>query len=78
MSVNGLHRIRWRLFAVARVLYRIRQVSVARDLVNIKQSRVLEEGVEMWTNGLHRIRGGRVAEARVHRTGRVSTTYISL
>ena len=46
MSANGLHRVRWRLFAVARVVYRIRQVPVARDLVNIQQSRVPEEGLE--------------------------------
>ena len=38
MSANGLHRIRWRRVAVARVHF-------ARDLVNMQQS-IVEEGVE--------------------------------
>ena len=44
MSPNGLHRIRWRRVAVARI-HRTVASHFARDLVNIQQSRV-EEGVE--------------------------------
>ena len=43
MSANGLHRIRWRRVAVARV-HRTAACQFARDLVHIQQSRV-EEGV---------------------------------
>ena len=43
MSANGLHRIRWRRVAVARV-HRTAACQFTRDLVNIQQSRV-EEGV---------------------------------
>ena len=43
MSANGLHRIRWRRVAVARV-HRTAASQFARDLVHIQQSRV-EEGV---------------------------------
>ena len=43
MSANGLHRIRWRRVAVARVRTAARQF--ARDLVNIRQG-IDEEGVE--------------------------------
>ena len=44
MSANGLHRIRWRRDAVARI-HRTAANQFARDLVNIQQS-ILEEGVE--------------------------------
>ena len=44
MSANGLHRIRWRRVAVARV-HQTAARQFARDLVNIQQS-VAEEGVE--------------------------------
>ena len=44
MSANGLHRIRWRRVAVARV-HRTAVCQFARDLVNIQQG-VVEEGVE--------------------------------
>ena len=44
MSANGLHRIRRRRFAVARV-NRTAASQFARDLVNIKQS-IVEEGLE--------------------------------
>jgi len=44
MSANGLHRIRWRRVAVARV-YRTAASQFARNLVNIQQS-IVEEGVE--------------------------------
>ena len=43
MSSNGLHRIRWRRVAVARI-HRIAACQFARDLVHIQQSRV-EEGI---------------------------------
>ena len=43
MSANGLHRIRWRRVAVARI-HRTAACQFARDLVHIQQSRV-EEGV---------------------------------
>ena len=44
MSANGLHRIRWRRVAVARI-HRTAESQFARDLVNIQQS-IVEEGVE--------------------------------
>ena len=44
MSGNGLHRIRWRRVAVARIL-RTAASEFARDLVNVQQS-IVEEGVE--------------------------------
>ena len=44
MSANGLHRIRWRRVAVARI-HRTAASQFARDLVNIQQS-IVEEGVE--------------------------------
>ena len=44
MSANGLHRIRWRRVAVARV-HRTAVCQFARDLVNIQQG-IVEEGVE--------------------------------
>ena len=44
MSANGLHRIRWRPVAMARI-HRTAANKFARDLVNIQQSMV-EEGVE--------------------------------
>ena len=44
MSANGLHRIRWRRVAVARI-HRTAACQFARDLVHIQRSRV-EEGVE--------------------------------
>ena len=44
MSANGLHRIRWRRVAVARI-HRTAASQLARDLVNIEQS-IVEEGVE--------------------------------
>ena len=44
MSANGLHRIRWRQVAVARI-HRTAASQFARDLVNIQQS-IVEEGVE--------------------------------
>ena len=44
MSANGLHRIRWRRVAVARI-HRTAASQFARDLINIQQS-VAEEGVE--------------------------------
>ena len=44
MSANGLHRIRWRRVAVARV-HQTAARQFVRDLVNIQQS-VAEEGVE--------------------------------
>ena len=44
MSANGLHRIRWRRVAVARV-HRTAARQFARDLVNIRQG-IAEEGVE--------------------------------
>ena len=50
MSANGLHRIRWRRVAVARV-HRTVASQFARDLVNIRQG-IAEEGVEnvgKWT-----------------------------
>ena len=50
MSANGLHRIRWRRVAVARV-HRTVEGQFARDLVNIQQG-IAEEGVEnvgKWT-----------------------------
>ena len=43
MSANGLHRIRWRRVAVARI-HRTTAFQFVRDLVHIQQSRV-EEGV---------------------------------
>ena len=43
MSANGLHRIRWRRVAVARI-HRTAASQFARDLVNIQQS-IVEEGV---------------------------------
>ena len=43
MSANGLHRIRWRRVAVARV-HRTAACQFARDLVHIQRSRI-EEGV---------------------------------
>ena len=42
MSANGLHRIRWRRVAVARI-HRTAASQFARDLVNIQQSIVQEE-----------------------------------
>ena len=42
MSANGLHRIRWRRVAVARI-HRTAASQFARDLVNIQQS-IVEEG----------------------------------
>ena len=44
MSANGLHRIRWRRVAVARV-HRTAACQFARDLVNMQQS-IAEDGVE--------------------------------
>ena len=44
MSANGLHRIRWRRVAVARV-HGTAASQFARDLVNIQES-IVEEGVE--------------------------------
>ena len=44
MSANGLHGIRWRRAAVARV-HRTAARQFARDLVNIRQG-IAEEGVE--------------------------------
>ena len=44
MSANGLHRIRWRRVAVARI-HRTAASQFARDLVNIQQS-IVEEGLE--------------------------------
>ena len=44
MSANGLHRIRWRRVALARV-HRTAVCQFARDLVNIWQG-IVEEGVE--------------------------------
>ena len=44
MSANGLHRIRWRRVAVARV-HRTAACQFAGDLVNIHQA-IVEEGVE--------------------------------
>ena len=44
MSANGLHRIRWRRVAVARI-HRTAASQFARDLVNIQQS-IVEEGVK--------------------------------
>ena len=44
MSANGLHRIRWRRVAVARI-HRTAASQFARDLINIQQS-IVEEGVE--------------------------------
>ena len=44
MSANGLHRIRWRRVAVARI-HRTAASQFARDLVNIQQS-IVKEGVE--------------------------------
>ena len=44
MSANGLHRIRWRWVAVARV-HRTAARQFARDLINIRQG-IAEEGVE--------------------------------
>ena len=43
MSANGLHRIRWGRFAVARI-HRTAASQFARDLVNIQQS-ILEEAM---------------------------------
>ena len=42
-SASGLHRIRWRRVALARV-HRTAASQFARDLVNIQQS-IVEEGV---------------------------------
>ena len=42
MSANGLHRIRWRRVAGARI-HRSASSEFARDLVNIQQS-IVEEG----------------------------------
>ena len=50
MSANGLHRIRWRPVAVARI-HRTAACQFARDLVNIRHG-IDEEGVEnvgKWT-----------------------------
>ena len=44
MSANGLHRIRWRRVAVARV-HGTAASQFATDLINIQQS-IAEEGVE--------------------------------
>ena len=63
MSANGLHRIRWRRFAVARI-HRTAACQFARDLVHIQQSTV-EEGVG---NIGKRTPWDRVAVARIHRT----------
>ena len=41
MSANGLHRIRWRRVAVARI-HRTATCQFARDLVHIQRSRVEE------------------------------------
>ena len=43
MSANGLHRIRWRRVAVARI-HRTAASQFARDLVNIQQS-IVEEAM---------------------------------
>ena len=43
MSANGLHRIRWRRVAVARI-HRTAASKFARDLVNIQQS-IVEEAM---------------------------------
>ena len=43
MSANGLHRIRWRGVAVARI-HRTAASQFARDLVNIQQS-IVEEAM---------------------------------
>ena len=43
MSANGLHRIRWRWVAVARI-HRTAASQFARDLVNIQQS-IVEEAM---------------------------------
>ena len=39
MSANGLHRIRWRRVAVARI-HRTAANPIARDLVNIQQESI--------------------------------------
>ena len=44
MSANGLHRIRWRRVAVARI-HRTAASQFARDLVNIQQS-IVEETID--------------------------------
>ena len=44
MSANGLHRIRWRRVAVARI-HRTAESQFATDLINIQQS-IAEEGVK--------------------------------
>ena len=44
MSANGLHRLRWRQVALARV-YRAAASEFATDLVNIQQS-IVDDGVE--------------------------------
>ena len=44
MSANGLHRIRWRRIAVARI-HRTAASQFARDLVNIQQS-IVEETID--------------------------------
>ena len=44
MSANGLHRIRWRRVAVARI-HQTTASQFARDLVNVQQS-IVEQGVE--------------------------------
>ena len=60
MSANGLHRIRWRRVAVARV-HRTATSQFARDLVHIQQS-IVEEGWKMSANGLHRIAASQFAK----------------
>ena len=42
MSTNGLHRIRWSVFAVARVYIGLATCQFAKDLENIQQRRVVK------------------------------------
>ena len=75
MSANGVHRIRWRRVAMARI-HRTAASQFARDLVNIQQS-IVEDAMgnvhkrtpsEMSANGFHRMRWRQVAVARIHQT----------
>ena len=61
-SVNFVSEVR----TVSSVAHRVRDLTAFATLVNIKQS-IVEEGLEMSANGLHRIRWRRVAVARVNR-----------
>ena len=67
MSANGLHHIRWRRVAVARV-HRTAACQFARDLVYILQT-IVERGVENVGKRTPSDPYWRVAVARVHRTG---------